>query len=179
NFKMDHFIGNWWSANDSDVVPAAYGAKCYKGATFHAPGTSLKVFQEVVKNVYDKGKGAGKTEEMGEPLYNRGIVNAMFAVEAIRTAMAQYGNKPMTGEQVRWGVEHLNLTDKRVEELGMKGVTHPVKVSCEDHESSGMIVCRMWAAPRPGTSPRARPSSRPRACIIAIPTGSSGAASCR
>src|SRR5207249_4811578 len=53
NFKMDHFIGNWWSANDSDVVPAADGAKGYKGATFHAPGTSFKVFQEVVKNVYD------------------------------------------------------------------------------------------------------------------------------
>src|SRR5439155_541119 len=83
NFKMDHFIGNWWSANDSDVVPAADGAKGYKGATFHAPGTSFKVFQEVMKNVYDKGKGAGKKEEMGEPLYNRGIVNAMFAVEAI------------------------------------------------------------------------------------------------
>jgi branched-chain amino acid transport system substrate-binding protein len=144
NFKMDHFIGNWWSANDSDVVPAADGAKGYKGATFHAPGTSFKVFQEVVKNVYDKGKGAGKKEEMGEPLYNRGIVNAMFAVEAIRTAMAQYGNKPMTGEQVRWGFEHLNLTDKRLEELGMKGFTHPVKVSCEDHESSGPILVQQW-----------------------------------
>ena len=26
-FKMDHFIGNWWSANDSDVVPAGDGAR--------------------------------------------------------------------------------------------------------------------------------------------------------
>src|SRR5206468_717697 len=100
--------------------------------------------QEVVKNVYDKGKGAGKKEEMGEPLYNRGIVNAMFAVEAIRTAMAQYGNKPMTGEQVRWGFEHLNLTDKRLEELGMKGFTHPVKVTCEDHEGSGPVLFEQW-----------------------------------
>ena len=77
-------------------------------------------------------------------LIDRGIVNAMFAVEAIRTAMAQYGNKPMTGDQVRWGFEHLNLTDKRLEELGMKGFTHPVKVSCEDHESSGPILVQQW-----------------------------------
>ena len=32
----------------------------------------------------------------------------MFEVEAIRTAMTRYGNKPLTGEQVRWGLEHLN-----------------------------------------------------------------------
>src|SRR5262245_40970417 len=56
-FKMDHFIGNWWSANDSDVVPAGEGAKGYKGATFSAPGTAFKVHAEIVKNVYDKGKG--------------------------------------------------------------------------------------------------------------------------
>ncbi len=144
NFPMDHFIGNWWSANDSDTVPAGDGAKGYKGATFHAPGTNFKVFQDVTKNVYDKGKGAGKKEAMGEPLYNRGIVNAMFAVEALRTAMAHYGNKPMSGEQVRWGFEHLNVTEKRLDELGMKGFTHPVKVSCEDHESSGPILVQQW-----------------------------------
>ncbi len=64
-FKMDHFIGNWWSANDSDVVPAGDGAKGYKGATFHAPGTNFKVHADIVKLVYDKGKGAGKKEDMG------------------------------------------------------------------------------------------------------------------
>src|SRR6266446_3742007 len=144
NFPMDHFIGNWWSANDSDTVPAGDGAKGYKGATFHAPGTNFKVFQDVVKHVYDKGKGAGKKGRVGEVLYNRGVVNAMFSAEAIRTAMTKYGNKPLTGEQVRWGFEHLNLTDKRLEELGMKGFTHPVKVSCEDHESSGPILVQQW-----------------------------------
>ena len=50
-FKMDRFIGNWWSANDSDVVPAGDGAKGYKGATFHAPGSNFKVHAEIVKHV--------------------------------------------------------------------------------------------------------------------------------
>ena len=143
-FKMDRFIGNWWSANDSDVVPAGDGAKGYKGATFHAPGSTFKVHAEVVKHVYDKGKGAGKKEAMGEPLYNRGLVNAMYAAEAIRTAMGKYGNKVLTAEQVRWGFENLNLTEGRLDQLGMKGFTHPVKVTCEDHEGNGPVLIQQW-----------------------------------
>jgi branched-chain amino acid transport system substrate-binding protein len=141
--KMDHFIGNWWSASEADVVPAGDGAKGYKGATFHAPGVAFKVHQEIVKYVYDKGKGAGKKEAMGEALYNRGIVNAMYAAEAIRTAMKGGKTVPNT-EQIRWGFENLNLTDKRLEELGMKGFTHPLKVTCEDHEGSGPIRIQQW-----------------------------------
>jgi branched-chain amino acid transport system substrate-binding protein len=143
-FKMDRFIGNWWSANDSDVVPAGDGAKGYKGATFHAPGTNFKVHADIVKFVYDKNKGAGKKTDMGAPLYNRGVVNAMFSAEAIRTAMGKYGNKVLTGEQVRWGFENLNLTEAALDKLGMKGFTHPVKVSCEDHEGSGPVLIQQW-----------------------------------
>ena len=143
-FKMDRVIGNWWSANDSDVVPAGEGAKGYKGSTFHAPGTNFKVFQDIVKYVYDKGKGAGKQEDMGAPLYNRGVVNAMLSVEAVRTAMGKYGNKALTGEQVRWGFENFNLTDQRLDQLGMKGFMHPIKVSCEDHEGNGPVLIQQW-----------------------------------
>jgi branched-chain amino acid transport system substrate-binding protein len=143
-FKMDHFIGNWWSANDSDVVPAGDGAKGYKGSTFHAPGTNFKVHADVAKFVYDKGKGAGKKDEMGSPLYNRGIVNAMFTAEAIRTAMTKTGGKAPTGEQVRWGYENLSLSDQRLEQLGMKGFTHAIKVTCEDHEGNGPILVQQW-----------------------------------
>ncbi len=144
NFPMDHFIGNWWSASEADVIPAGDGAKGYIGATFHAPGSSFKVHQDIFKYVYDKGKGAGERGRVGEVLYNRTLVNAMFNVEGIRTAMAKFGNKPLTGEQVRWGYEHLNITDKRLEELGMKGFTHPVKVTCEDHEGSGPVMFEQW-----------------------------------
>jgi branched-chain amino acid transport system substrate-binding protein len=138
-FKMDRFIGNWWSANDSDVVPAGDGAKGYKGATFHAPGTNFKAHADIVKLVYDKGKGAGKKEEMGAPLYNRGVVNAMLSAEAIRTAMGKFGNKVLTGEQ-----ENLNLTEAALDKLGMKGFTHPVKTSCEDHEGNGPVLIQQW-----------------------------------
>jgi branched-chain amino acid transport system substrate-binding protein len=142
-FKMDHFIGNWWSANTSDVVPAGDGAKGYKGATFHAPGTNFPVFSDITKLVYDKGKGAGKKEDMGQPLYNRGVVNAMYVVEAIRTAMGKEKKAP-SGEQMREGFEKLNLTEARLAQLGMKGFTHPIKVSCADHEGGGPVLIQQW-----------------------------------
>jgi branched-chain amino acid transport system substrate-binding protein len=143
-FKMDHFIGNWWSASDADVVPAADGAKGYKGATFHAPGTNFKAFQDLARFVIDKGQSQEPKDKVGEPLYNRGVVNAMFLVEAVRTAQAKYGKKPMSGEEMRWGYEHLSVTDKRLDELGLKGFTHPVKVTCEDHEGNGPVLIQQW-----------------------------------
>jgi branched-chain amino acid transport system substrate-binding protein len=144
NYPMDHFIGNWWSASEGYVTPAGPAAKGYIGATFHAPGAAFQVHRDILKFVYDKGKGAGKREAVGEVLYNRGVVGAMYQLEAIRTAMAKYGNRPVTGEQVRWGLEHLNLTEQRLEELGMKGFTHPLKVTCEDHEGAGPAMFQQW-----------------------------------
>ena len=49
----------------------------------------------------------------------------MLGIEAIRTAQAKFGKKPMTGEQVRWGLENLDLTAERIKELGFEGVLQP------------------------------------------------------
>ena len=68
----------------------------------------------------------------------------MYGIEAVRTAMGKFGNKAMTGEQVRWGLENLNLTAKRLEELGLKDFANPVKVSCADHETGGPVVLQQW-----------------------------------
>ena len=144
NFPMDHFIGNWWSATESDVVPAGEQAKGYKGATFHGVGDDWPVHDWIRELVYDKGNGAGELERVGEVLYNRAIMNAVFNTEAIRTAMGKYGNRPLTGEEVRWGLENLDLTEERLKELGLENFTNAVKVTCEDHESMGPLQIQQW-----------------------------------
>jgi branched-chain amino acid transport system substrate-binding protein len=145
-FKMDHIVGNWWTGSEADVVPAGDGAKGYKSMTFHAPGAGFKVHQDINKLLYDKGKGnfGNERNRVGEVLYNRALINAMLDVEGVRTAMAKFGNKPLTGEQVRWGMENLNITEKRLEELGMKGMMRPLKVTCENHEGNGMAAVQQW-----------------------------------
>jgi len=143
-YPMDHFVGNWWSASDADVIPAGKGSIGYKGATFHYAGAGFPVHKDIVKYVYGGDAAKAKENNIGEVLYNRAIVNAMFAVEAIRTAQGKFGNKPLSGEQVRWGLENLDLTEARLKELGMEGFTRPVKVSCIDHETGGPIIIQQW-----------------------------------
>ncbi|HEX9568770.1 MAG TPA: ABC transporter substrate-binding protein [Rhodospirillales bacterium] len=144
NYPMEKFVGNWWSGTDADVKPAGVGAKGYKSATFHGAGAGFKVHQDIIKHVYGGDAAKAKENNIGEVLYNRGVVNAMFGVEAIRTAMSKFGNKPMTGEQVRWGLENLNVTKARLKEIGMDGFTAPVKVSCADHETGGPVLFQQW-----------------------------------
>ena len=68
--------------------------------------------QEIKKHVYAKGKGEMDDEtRIGSIYYNRGVVHGILTVEAIRKAQEKYGKKPLTGEQIRWGLE--NLHDQR------------------------------------------------------------------
>ncbi len=143
NFPMDHFIGNWWSGTETDVVPAGARAKGYKSATFNAPGM-FDVHKDILKYVYNGDEAKAKANNWGEVLYNRTLINAMFGVEAVRTAQKKYGNVAMTGAQVRWGLENLDITEQRLVELGMGGMTRPVKVSCADHETGGPVLFQQW-----------------------------------
>lgn len=143
-FPMDHFVGNWWSGSDADVVPAGDHAKGYISATFHGAGAGFDVHKDIVKYVYGGDAAKANENKLGEVLYNRALVNAMFAVEAIRTAQGKFGKKSLTGEQVRWGLENLNVTEATLKGLGMAGMVKGLKVSCADHETSGPVIFQQW-----------------------------------
>ncbi len=134
NYPRDHMIGVWWAGAEQDVLPAGADAKGYTSIALQHSAGQAAVHADILKYVYGKGKGAGPKEDVGQVLYNRGMVNAMLVVESIRTAQGKYGKKPLTGEQVRWGIENLNLDQKRITQLGFAGILQPLKVSCNDHE---------------------------------------------
>jgi branched-chain amino acid transport system substrate-binding protein len=143
-YPREQMYGVWWSGAEPDVRPAEAGAKGYHSAALQHTAGQFKLHEDLKKHLYDKNKGSAKWEETGEVLYVRGLINAMLGVEAIRTAQAKFGNKPMTGEQVRWGLENLNLTEARLKELGFEGVLAPLKVSCADHEGTRMGRIQTW-----------------------------------
>jgi branched-chain amino acid transport system substrate-binding protein len=143
-FPMDHFIGVWYSGAEPDVVPAGKAAIGYKATTFHGTGPDYPVIKDIIKHVYEKGGGHATREKIGEVLYDRGVLNAMYDVEGIRVAQAKYGNKPLTGEQIRWGLEHLNITPERIAQLGAEGLAPPIKLSCTDHEGGGNVRVMQW-----------------------------------
>ena len=134
NYPRDKMIGVWWSGAEPDVLPAGDKAKGYKALMLQHPAGKFAVHKDIEKYVVGQGKSLAKPEEVGQVLYNRGLINSMVGIEAIRTAMAKFGNKPLTGEQVRWGFEHLDLTADRLKALGFDGMMGPLKASCVDHE---------------------------------------------
>jgi len=128
--------GVWWSSAEPDVLPAEAAAKGYNGITLgHSSEKGLPVHKDMLKHLYDKGKGtAAKKESVGEVLYNRGMLSALLLVEGIKVAQGKYGKRVVTGEEVRWGVENLNIDAAKIKALGVEGMMQPVKTSCRDHE---------------------------------------------
>ena len=145
-YPMDHFIGVWWSGSENDVMPAGEAADGYLSGAFHAPGGGFPVHDDIRKHVYDKGLGKGDRDRIGEVLYNRGMVGAMWTTEAIRKAMEIHGITEVTGKHVRDGFEALEVDEARLEELGLGGFTYPVKITCENHEGPGKVAVQQWDA---------------------------------
>jgi branched-chain amino acid transport system substrate-binding protein len=127
--------GVWWSSAEPDVTPAEDAAKGYNGiALGHSSEHAFPVHKDMIKYLYDKGKGtAANKSEVGSVLYNRGMISAMLSVEAIKQAQSKYGKRPVTGEEVRWGAENLNLDAAKIKALGFGDMVQPIKTSCRDH----------------------------------------------
>ncbi|HEX7076663.1 MAG TPA: ABC transporter substrate-binding protein [Hyphomicrobiaceae bacterium] len=143
-YPRDKIIGGWWSGAEPDVTPAGAQAAGYKALMLQHGSGKFPVHAEIEKYVYGKKLGAGELGDIGHVLYNRGLINSMIGVEAIRTAQEKFGKKPLTGEQIRWGFEHLNLTAERIKELGFEGMIRPLKFSCEDHEGARVARLHQW-----------------------------------
>ena len=145
-FPREKMIGVWWSGAEEDVLPAGAAAKGFTAAGFNAPGADFPVMREIKKNVYDKGKGEFEDKSrFGSIYHTRGVVAGIVTAEAIRTAQEKFGKgKPVTGEQMRWGIEHLNIDNARLKQLGAVGLMPPLKVSCMDHEGSGLVKFQQW-----------------------------------
>ena len=143
-YPREKMIGVWWSGAEPDVTPAGSQSAGYKALMLQHGAAKFAVHADIEKHVYAKGKGAAPPEDVGHVLYNRGVVNSMLGIEAIRTAMQKFGNKPLTGEQIRWGFENLELTAERIKELGFEGMLQPIKVSCQDHEGARRSRVMQW-----------------------------------
>ena len=144
-FPREKFIGVWWSGNDADMVPAGDAAKGYKSLQFNGVGSDFGVHKQIKSELYAKGKGSAKSaENTGEVAYNRGLQSAFILTEALRTAMAEFGNKPVTGEQVAWAMDRLDITDARLKEVGADGLFDPIKLSCADHLGKGRAKVTQW-----------------------------------
>jgi len=143
-YPREKMYGVWWSGAEPDVRPAGEGAKGYNALALQHSAGRGQVQEQVLKLLYDKGQGTGPREEVGEVLYNRGLVSAALSVEAVRKAQTRFGSKPLTGEQVRWGLENLYVDDATIKKLGFAGILQPIQTTCKDHEGARRARIQTW-----------------------------------
>jgi branched-chain amino acid transport system substrate-binding protein len=83
-------------------------------------------------------------DKIGTIIYNRGVYNSMLIVEAIRTAQKITGKALVNGEDVRRGLESLDIDAARLKELGMEGFTGPIRITCADHNGHRPTFMQEW-----------------------------------
>jgi branched-chain amino acid transport system substrate-binding protein len=144
-FPREKILGVWWAGSEEDTIPSGEAAKGYTSMTFNTPG-NYPLIEEIRKKVYAAGKGnLADQGRIGSVYHMRGVTLGVLWVEAIRTAQEKFGKgKTMTGEQVRWGLENLNVDAARQKALGAFGMFPTVKTSCDDHEGSGAVKVQQW-----------------------------------
>ena len=145
-FPREKMYGVWWAGAEPDVKDVGAGAKGYNAVMMqHGAEKGADVIKETLTKVHGKGQGTGPKEEVGDVLYMRGMMSAMLAVEGVRAAQERYGKgKVMTGEQVRYGLENLDLTQPKLDALGFKGVMRPISTSCKDHMGANWARIHTW-----------------------------------
>jgi branched-chain amino acid transport system substrate-binding protein len=144
-YPMDHFIGVWWSGGDDDARGGGAAAKGYLTLNFNGLGSNYPAIQDIKKLVVDKGKSQVDKDKFAENLYNRGVYNSVLVAEAIRNAQKITGKKVVVGEDVRRGLETLNITAARWKELGLPEFGAPITaVSCADHNGHAPAYMQQW-----------------------------------
>jgi branched-chain amino acid transport system substrate-binding protein len=144
-YPREKMLGVWWAGSEEDAIPAGDAAKNYTTMTFNTPG-NYPVIDDIRKKVYAAGKGnLNDKDRIGSVYHMRGVTAAILWTEAIRNAQNKYGKgKVITGEQMRWGLENLNITEARQKELGALNMFPTVKTSCDDHEGSSVVKVQRW-----------------------------------
>lgn len=144
NFPMDRMVGVWWAGGDDDARGGGAEAKGYKSISWHQVGTSFPVIQDIIKYVVDKGKSQTDKAKVGEALYNRTVYQGIILAEAIRNAQKLSGKKVITAEDLRRGLETLDISDARWAELGAPKFAAAMKITCDDHSGHHSAYILEW-----------------------------------
>jgi branched-chain amino acid transport system substrate-binding protein len=143
-YPLDHFIGVWWAGSEDDARPAGAGAKGYLSLNFNAVGPSFPAIKDIQKFVVGKPVSQTDPKTVGENYYNRGMMNAVVIAEAIRNAQKLTGKKDITGDEMRRGLESLQITAARWKEMGLENFAAPFSVNCTDHNGHNSAYVQQW-----------------------------------
>ena len=103
------------------------------------PVPEAPIMQEIREHVIDAGLSSIGENEIDWVFYlKRGITMSMMLAEAIRTAQEEFDETVVTGpSRCAGGLENLDISEARLEELAMSGMIVPFQTSCANHTGHG------------------------------------------
>jgi branched-chain amino acid transport system substrate-binding protein len=133
---MDKLITvNWLNEVDINNIGAAE-AKGLKRGTNVAGGQDHPLIQQILKDLYGKGKGNGDRKNLDDVYYNTGLAMYSSLFEGVRNAIKKDG-WPLTPTKIKAGLESLRNYDAN-------GLIAPVTVTAKDHGGGGKTRIDMW-----------------------------------
>ena len=123
--------------NDVDINNIGPGAaKGIRRSTIVASGTDQALVQEIGRELYDKGKGAGDRKLLSDVYYANGLGVYAPVFEAARLAIRN-DKWPLTAEKMRKGFTSLR-------NYNANGLIPPLTVTAKDHGGGGKTRIEMW-----------------------------------
>ena len=145
-YPMNQFVSVWWGAHEPDLALVGDQGKGYRALSWNFADSDSKLMQDVKTHVVDAGKSqinqAGG--EFDSTSYQRGILMSVILAEAVRTAQDHAGTPNINREQLRWGLENVNLDEARLAELGAEGMMAPFSMSCSNHTGHASAWMVEW-----------------------------------
>jgi branched-chain amino acid transport system substrate-binding protein len=126
---------NWFNDVDLNNIGAADAKGLRRVATVRS-GVDHPIVQEILKELYDKGKGNGDRKFVSDIYYTTGLSIYAPVFEAARLAL-KAEKAPLTPEKMRKGLESLKNYDAN-------GLIPPLTVTAKDHGGGGKTRIEMW-----------------------------------
>lgn len=143
-YPMDQFVSVWWGAHEPDLKLVGEDGVGYRALSWNFPDSDSQVMQDIKQYVVDAGKSQINQEsgEFDSMAYQRGVLMSVMLAEAVRVAQDHADTNMIDREQLRWGLENLNLDEARLAELGVEGMMGPLQTTCANHtgHSGGWMV---------------------------------------
>lgn len=145
-YPMNQFISVWWGAHEPDLRLVGDDSKGYRALTWNFTNSDSKVMQDIKKYVVDAGKSQINKDngEFDSMSYQRGVLMSVMLAEAVRVAQDHAGTPNIDREQLRWGLENLDMSDDHLKELGIEGMMASFKTSCANHTGNAGAWMIEW-----------------------------------
>jgi len=147
-YPADRVIGSWWTTAEPHLAATQDDATGYRAVTYHAPGADAPVFDRILETVHGGDRGNAEKRGFGTVMYARGVVSAMFAIEALRQAATRTGDGRLSGPDVRDALARLQVSEQTLRDTGLGRAMAPVQIDDCRHAGLGSAAVQQWTGDR-------------------------------